>query len=286
MTAHDAVKAVLPTVTTSTSGFSTYGHHLANFSNVDSVIPAAQDFAAQTSSARTAPESVGIDLSIEDLGIKATSEQVDTLGKSGKLTDDLAGLWLAGPERERANPGLVSKRGSETLAAIQGLAAHSVNHSSPTYSTPSQTGAAELMAARTPVASDAWGRDIGEKVLWMAAQNLSEAEIQLDPPELGPLQARISVQNDQAQVSFNSNSALVREALDQTAHRLRDMFSSEGLNLVDVNVSDQQQHERSEQGDEVVANNELNPERGDEGAPELTASKQILNSQFIVDQFV
>lgn len=280
----DAAKAELSTLTTSINRTSTQSQ-LTYFSRFDAVAPAGQELVAQSNSARNITEPLGSDVSLEDPGIKAATEKVDTLAKTGKFTDDLAGLLLADSQRERATP-VISKQGSDTIAAVQGLAAQSINHPSATYSTSSQADTAGLMAARTPMGTDAWGRDIGEKVLWMAAQNLTEAEIQLDPPELGPLQARISVQNDQAQVSFTSNSALVRDALDQTAHRLRDMFSSEGLNLVDVNVSDQQQHGRSDHGGEAVANNELATEAGNEAPAESLTSKQVLSSQFIVDQFV
>src|SRR5690606_36500412 len=64
------------------------------------------------------------------------------------------------------------------------------------------------------------------------------AELRLDPPELGPVQVRVSMHNDQVNVTFNRNQIAVREALDQGAQRLRDMFAEQGLNLGDVNVSD------------------------------------------------
>ncbi len=83
-----------------------------------------------------------------------------------------------------------------------------------------------------------WSQAVGERVLWLAAQNLSVAELRLDPPELGPMQVRVVVQQDQVQVNFTSAHASVREALDQGAARLREMFSEQGLNL-NVEVSDQ-----------------------------------------------
>jgi len=86
-----------------------------------------------------------------------------------------------------------------------------------------------------------WNSNVAAKVAQMAAQNLKHAEIQLDPPELGPLQVRVQVNTDQASVSFTAQSAQVRDALEQGSQRLRDLFEAEGMNLVDVDVSDQQQ---------------------------------------------
>jgi len=76
-------------------------------------------------------------------------------------------------------------------------------------------------------------------VMVMSSQNLKSAEIQLDPAELGRLEVRISVNQEQSQVTFASPHAGVREALDSQMHRLRELFAQQGMNQLDVNVSDQ-----------------------------------------------
>ncbi|CAD5108360.1 flagellar hook-length control protein FliK [Zestomonas carbonaria] len=78
-----------------------------------------------------------------------------------------------------------------------------------------------------------------DKVMWLSSQNLKSAEIQLDPAELGRLEVRIQMVHDQAQVSFASANAGVRDALEGQMHRLREMFAQQGMNMLDVNVSDQ-----------------------------------------------
>ncbi len=89
------------------------------------------------------------------------------------------------------------------------------------------------------LANSQWQNGVGEKVLWMAAQNIQSAEVQLDPPELGQLHIKITIGQESASVNFISPHASVREALDASAFRLREMFQQEGLDLVDVGVSDQ-----------------------------------------------
>ncbi len=105
-----------------------------------------------------------------------------------------------------------------------------------------QTPAARSFVVQTavpvPVGQPQWSQAVGEKVLWLAAQNVSSAEINLHPKDLGPIQVRVSVNQEQTTVSFTSQHAVVREALDQNLNRLRDMFSEQGLNLVNVDVSD------------------------------------------------
>lgn len=108
--------------------------------------------------------------------------------------------------------------------------------------TEAQSPAARAFVVQTgvpvTVGSPQWSQAVGDKVLWLAAQNVSAAEIRLDPPELGPMQVKVSVNQDQASVTFSSPHPAVREALDQQLNRLREMFAEQGLNLVNVDVSD------------------------------------------------
>lgn len=79
-----------------------------------------------------------------------------------------------------------------------------------------------------------------DKVMWLSSQNLKSAEIQLDPAELGRLEVRIELNKDQAaQVTFVSANANVRDQLEGQSHRLRELFAQQGMNQLDVNVSDQ-----------------------------------------------
>lgn len=84
-----------------------------------------------------------------------------------------------------------------------------------------------------------WSEAVVDRVMWLSSQNLKSAEIQLDPAELGRLDVRISLNQDQAQVTFSSPHAQVREALESQMYRMREMFAQQGMNQLDVNVSDQ-----------------------------------------------
>lgn len=127
-----------------------------------------------------------------------------------------------------------------------------------------------------------WGQAVGERVLWLAAQNISSAEIRLDPPELGPMQVRVSVNQDQVNVSFTSPHPAVREVLDQQLNRLREMFSEQGLNLVDVDVSDKsfaQQDQEKDESNKTASSSQLD----DEDLAPLTSS--IIASNRLVDHY-
>jgi flagellar hook-length control protein FliK len=127
-----------------------------------------------------------------------------------------------------------------------------------------------------------WGQAVGERVLWLAAQNVSSAEIRLDPPELGPMQVRVSVNQDQVNVSFTSPHPAVRDVLDQQLNRLREMFAEQGLNLVNVDVSDKsfaQQHQEKDESNKSASSSQLEE---DEAAP---LASSIIMSNRLVDHY-
>lgn len=92
----------------------------------------------------------------------------------------------------------------------------------------------------------AWSQELGQKVTWLVQQDLQQAKLQINPKHLGPLDVKITVgQDQQVNVSFTASSVTVKEAIDQAIPRLREMFEQQGLDLADVNVSDQsKQHAR------------------------------------------
>ncbi len=110
-----------------------------------------------------------------------------------------------------------------------------------------QPAAAQVQSHRPTLApgqpvqmqQEGWSEAVVDRVMWLSSQNLKSAEIKLDPAELGRMEVRIDMNKDQTQVTFLSPHAGVRDALEGQLSRLRDMFAQQGMNLVDVNVSDQ-----------------------------------------------
>jgi len=186
-------------------------------------------------------------------------------------------LQLAQADRASGRPldlGQASP-GTSALASLEAAGSRQLQ--------PTERGFVVQSEVRVPVGQQPqWSQAVGQRVLWMAAQNLSSAELRLDPPDLGPMQVKVSVHNDQISVNFTSAQATVREALDQGSARLREMFESEGLDLVNVDVSDQseqqlaeEQQRRSGQGRGVAG--------GDEpGEPKVTS---IWVSNRLVDHY-
>ena len=99
--------------------------------------------------------------------------------------------------------------------------------------------AAQVPGQPVAMQQGGWSEAVVDRVMWLSSQNLKSAEIQLDPAELGRLEVRINMSQEQTQVTFASPNAAVREALEGQMHRLRELFSQQGMNLLDASVSDQ-----------------------------------------------
>jgi len=86
------------------------------------------------------------------------------------------------------------------------------------------------------VGSAEWGGAVGERVVWMANQSHQVAELHLNPPNLGPIEVRLTISNDQASALFVSHHSAVREAIETALPRLREMLADNGIMLGNVTV--------------------------------------------------
>ncbi|CZF77173.1 flagellar hook-length control protein FliK [Grimontia marina] len=80
---------------------------------------------------------------------------------------------------------------------------------------------------------------LSERVNMMMSKNLKHVDIRLDPPELGRLQIKLSVNNDQASVQFTVANQAARELVEQSIPRLREMMQQQGLQLAQSSVQHQ-----------------------------------------------
>ena len=130
------------------------------------------------------------------------------------------------------------------------------NFSSMSLSTMPQTEIAEAFG------KPAWSQGMGKQILWMANQNISSAEIRLNPAHLGPIEVRLDISEDQINVALSSRHAVVREAMEMALPKLREMFDSNGLSLADTDISHQSFAQQREQNSANGRGNTINNNTG------------------------
>jgi len=92
------------------------------------------------------------------------------------------------------------------------------------------------LAVEPKVGSPGWDGALGQRVVWMATQHQQVAEMRLNPPNLGPLEVRLTISGDQASAQFVSHHPAVREAIESALPRLREMLADSGITLGNVQV--------------------------------------------------
>ncbi len=85
-----------------------------------------------------------------------------------------------------------------------------------------------------------WEQSFANNVSWMNNENVQTANIRISPSDLGPLEIKMTIKQDQLSLSINAHHALTRETLENAMPRLKEALSSNGFNSINMDVSGQQ----------------------------------------------
>lgn len=149
-----------------------------------------------------------------------------------------AALGTGGNQHDRGAPSESNAGGGDGAAALQQLTSNAASPSSDAGPVPSLRVHADVDSAEFP-------QSLADRVSFMVDNSWSSAKLQVNPPQLGPIELQIAVQGDHAQVLMSTHSALTRDALESSVPKLREMLSSQGFTQVNVDVSQRSFQERS-----------------------------------------
>ena len=96
-----------------------------------------------------------------------------------------------------------------------------------------------ILDSKLPLMSPLFADRFAEQVTILVDHGIKQAQLSLNPPELGPIQVRITLSEDEASVQFASHHGVVREAMLDALPKLREMLESAGFRLSDSGVSAQ-----------------------------------------------
>lgn len=118
-----------------------------------------------------------------------------------------------------------------------------IQGATPAQAAPSTASPAlPLSAPQAPVPQlhgDAFADDIGTHVQWLAGQKIGHAHIRIAPQELGPVEIRLRLDGDRISADFSSAQPEVRQALESSLPRLREMLGQHGFQLAHAGVGQQ-----------------------------------------------
>jgi flagellar hook-length control protein FliK len=123
---------------------------------------------------------------------------------------------------------------SAITSLIQGMTAAGTSRATPELSA--------VLASPTPtpeLGSDGFDDAVGARVGWLADQKIGHAHIRITPHDMGTIEVRLQIDGDRVHASFSSAHAEVRQALETSLGRLREMLGEQGLELAQADVGQQ-----------------------------------------------
>ncbi len=122
--------------------------------------------------------------------------------------------------------------------------------------------------------------DIGDAVRWMADQKIGHAHIKVTPNDLGTVEIRLRLDGDRVHADFSSAQAEVRQALESSLPRLRDMLGQHGFQLAHADVG-HQHAPPSQSGSSLTGE-----DRGDSAEPTVETPRTVrMTARGLVDAY-
>lgn len=149
-------------------------------------------------------------------------------------------------------------------------------------------GIPELRMERQ-LGSPGWNSELGNRVVWMARNEQQLARIRLNPPHMGPIEVKVSVHQDSANIVFAAHNSHAREAIEAAIPRLREMMAEQGFGSTQVDVSthgDTSGRERQAGDGASPISNSTHIDPDDTGLEDSPAMITRLPDDGVVDFFV
>ncbi|RRU66976.1 flagellar hook-length control protein FliK [Stenotrophomonas maltophilia] len=86
---------------------------------------------------------------------------------------------------------------------------------------------------------DGFDQAVGARLGWLADQKIGHAHIRLSPDDMGPVDVRLQLNGDKVHASFSSPHVDVRQALESSLPRLRELLGEQGFQLAHADVGHQ-----------------------------------------------
>ncbi|SOD51979.1 flagellar hook-length control protein FliK [Pseudoxanthomonas wuyuanensis] len=109
-----------------------------------------------------------------------------------------------------------------------------------------RTATVNPLEAPTPdLHSEHFDEAIGSRLSWMADQKIGHAHIKVSPGEMGLIEVRLRMDGDRIHADFSSAQPEVRQALEASLPRLREMLDQQGFQLTQADVGHRQDPQAS-----------------------------------------
>ncbi|RIK90373.1 MAG: hypothetical protein DCC72_11860, partial [Burkholderiales bacterium] len=162
----------------------------------------------------------GADASVDSAGNASAASSTDAT--AARASHDFAA--------QLAHARAASASGAGLLESPRGVSA-------PPMHAPTHTPTLHAAAIATPLHAAAFPAHFAAEVAMLGAAGIERAEIQLQPPDLGPVRIELTLSGESTRVAFSAVQPETRQAIEQSLPILKDLLAERGLTLGDTSVS-------------------------------------------------
>lgn len=172
---------------------------------------------------------------VRDAGGAITTDGPDTAAGTAEVPDFLAAL--AASQATAEAPTEVSRDANAAAVNAPPSQAEPLLAGAATAGHGARGDTARLtLDSQLPVLGPQFAERFSEQVSVLVNHGVKSALLSLNPAELGPIDVRISLVNDEAHVQIASAHGVVRDVVNDALPKLREMFEAAGMRLGDSGV--------------------------------------------------
>lgn len=174
-------------------------------------------------------------------GRSAAIPAADNARRPDKLAVDAA--ITAEPGRTGTHTASLDQEPGDFRAVIERVASNPAAFGVQASEARTSTARIPDLPVATHLGRAGWQDEVGQKLTWMAGTNRQQADLVLNPPQLGRIEVTMRFEGDQLSASFASPHAAVRETLENSMLRLREVLADAGITLAHTHVGAESRHD-------------------------------------------
>jgi flagellar hook-length control protein FliK len=194
---------------------------------------------------------------------------------------ETASAWLqalAGP-REASNP--PGRSGADQTLPLPTPPGHVAG----ILPRPAEAAAPVQAEVRADIGSKEFAPALGSQLSVLVRNGIEHAQLKLNPAEMGPIEVRISIDGQQAQVDFSAAQAHTRQALQDAVPALATALRESGLTLTGGGVFEQPRESRGDAPTQPQAGGRVATELGSDEPLPPNATPRLPRTRGVLDLY-
>lgn len=257
-------------------------------------IPGASDLGSRRASTvdRAQAQVFGKDLNATGANPAATGAAGTPPLASSEGSNFARMLQGAGANPDASSPAPAALTAAQAATGLDALSRSQATDATAPASANSSSAESAQLHLQSPLHAPAFAPELGARLSVLAADGVQEAQLHLNPAEMGPVQVQIVLEGQQAQISFHAEHAETRRVLEQSLPDLAAALRDSGLTLSGGGVFQQardssgQTESRGDEGRRADGRGSRREMRVDGAGSDLAASPgPMRRSQGVVDLY-